>query len=359
MRQYLEGTFLGLSKSDKEEFYRNQFEYYQKFNTSIIVIAVLASLTYFISDCQLFGRFAWETLIPRVSIIIPLIIFLGIRNSVDYKLEMLMSQWVGHSIMWHTIWAIYYLTNRQYASDGFLIMQLVILMLGFASTFEVAVISQLLVIVNIIVSNSFNHYEDLSLMISLGLPCAIGIAISNFVFTQSYYTAYKANKELATASYTDQLTGMFNRHKLSEIVKEDKIETDDSKVVTIIILDIDFFKKINDTYGHDKGDIILKTLAKTIKHNTSDSDLVIRWGGEEFLIVLYDCDERKAFNTAEDIRKSVEMQDNGINKITISLGVCQYDYKSYRNTVNKADEALYYAKEHGRNQTIAYSEMNA
>lgn len=358
MKINVNNSFLKTSKYEREKFYKTQFEYYRGFNTGIVIISVLASLTYFISDCQLFGRFANETLIPRISILIPFSIFLWLRKlNLDYKVEMLASQYIGHSIMWHTIWAIVYLPNRQYASDGFLIMQLVMLMLGFASSFEVAVVSQLMIIVNILISNTFNHYDDLNLMLSLGIPCALGIAISNYIFTQSYYETYLANNKLENLSYIDQLTGVFNRHKLDDITDGDKLKRYSLQDISFIILDIDFFKKINDTYGHDKGDIILKSLADILKNNVKNDGFVIRWGGEEFLIILYGYNEKTAYALAEKIRKEVENQNNGINKITISLGVCEYDFNSYKNTVKKADMALYKAKELGRNRTIKYSNM--
>jgi diguanylate cyclase (GGDEF)-like protein len=357
MKQLLDKSFLGMSRLEKDEFYKNQFEYYRKFNTSIVIVAVLASFFYFISDCQLFGRFAYETLVPRMSTVIDLVVFLFIRKyNHSYKVEMLASQLIGHLIMWHTIWAIYYLPNRQYCSDGFLIMQIVILMLGFASSFGLAVISQLLIIVNILISNMFIHYEDVDLMISLGLPLAIGIAISNYIFTQSYYNLYKTTKELEKLSYLDQLTGAFNRHKISKLIEDDKFIVHTKDDISIVILDIDLFKKVNDTYGHDKGDIILKYLSKTLKASTTADDLVVRWGGEEFLLILFGYDEENAARLANNIRETVEFGNNGISNITISLGICQYK-DSYIGTVKKADMALYYAKEHGRNKAIRYSDI--
>jgi diguanylate cyclase (GGDEF)-like protein len=345
-----------MSKAEKEKFYKNQFEYYRKFNTGIVIITAISSLFYFISDCQLFGRFASETLLARVSIMVELAIFLIIRDHTNnYKVEMITSQIMGHLVMWHTIWAIYYLPNRQYCSDGFIIMQIVILMLGFAASFGISVVSQFLIIVNILVSNMFLHYEDIDLMISLGLPLAIGISLANYIFTQSYYNLYTATRELEQISYTDQLTGTFNRHKITKIVKNDLFR-EQERNISLIILDIDFFKKVNDTYGHDKGDIILKYIAETLKSNTSSNDLVVRWGGEEFLIILFDYNETKAARLANKIRNEVEKGDNGISKVTISLGICQYK-DSYLETVKKADTALYYAKEHGRNQAIKYSSI--
>lgn len=350
-------SFLNTSKEERADFYKSQFEYYKKFNRAIIIIASLASLTYFISDCQLYGYFQIETAPTRFAIIIPLIIYLIYTRLFDnWKLEMIFSHCIGHLIMWCTIFSIWFLPNRQYASDGFLIIQIVILMLGFASTFSTACISQFMVIGNILISNTFNHYEDISIMLSLGLPCALGIACAQFIFTQSYYETYTINKKLEKLSYIDQLTNAYNRHKLDEITRGGRFILD-NKDISLIIIDIDFFKKINDTFGHDKGDIVLKELAGILKNNIKSDDVLIRWGGEEFLIVLYNCNETQALKIAEKIRKKVESFISKVCRITISLGVSSYNGNDYKESINKADKALYYAKNSGRNKVVSYSEI--
>ena len=348
-------TFLGLEKQERDKFYNSKFDYYKSFNNCVLFISVTSSLAYFISDCQLFGRFAIETLVPRFSIlIIYLLYLLFIKKFKNYFMNILASQFVGHSIMWCTIWAIYYLPNKRYASVGFTIMQIVILMLGFASTFGVASLSQLLIIFNILVSNTFNNYEDLNLMLSLGIPCSVGIALASFVFTQSYYETYKVTNKLKKLSFVDQLTGAYNRHKLEEISINNKLN-DFDKPVSFAILDIDFFKKINDTYGHDMGDIVLRSLVDIVKEYLNDKSYIIRWGGEEFVLVLYNYDEYSAYNLVDSIRKHVENMVIDTCRITISAGVVDYTSSNYNDTINKADKALYLAKNTGRNRVIRYS----
>lgn len=356
--QFFKNSFLGLNNYDKEQFYKDQFLYYRGFNTSIVVIAVLSSLSYFVSDCQLYGYFETETIIPRFIILVPLLLFLIYKQFIDnWKLEMILSHIVGHMIMWCTIWAIHFLPNRQYASDGFLILQLVILMLGFAATFEVSTVSQLLVIANILISNTFIHYEDIDLMISLGLPLAIGIACSHFVFTQSYYETYKTKKKLENLSFIDQLTDVYNRHKIDEITKDEKFINESLLPISIAIIDIDFFKKINDTYGHDNGDTVLKELASIIKATKKESDVAIRWGGEEFVIIMYRCNESQGKKQVEKIRKQVEQFNSSVHNITVSIGVSEYNGVSYKESIVMADKALYKAKELGRNQVMSFSEI--
>ena len=354
-------TFLKLGKQEKRKFYQSQFEYYKKFNSIVLFLIVLSSLAYFISDCQLFGRFAIETLPSRLSIVVVYSIYMLVtRRSNNAYFVTIASNIIGHCVMWCTIGAIVYLPNRQYASDGFIIMQIVMLVLGFAAPFEVAAISQLMIIVNIIISNTFIGYEDFSLMISLGLPCSIGIAMAQYAFKQCYFQAYKANQKLTKMSFIDQLTGVYNRHIFDKIAPDGKIEGYNLiEYISFIIIDIDFFKKINDTYGHDVGDEVLQRLASILKEFVSGSNYVVRWGGEEFIVMLRNHTENQAYNLAEQIRKHIESNNSNMKNITISLGVAKYNNIDINSTIKSADIALYKAKTTGRNKVVKYSDMNS
>ncbi|WP_028950815.1 putative bifunctional diguanylate cyclase/phosphodiesterase [Sulfurihydrogenibium subterraneum] len=161
-------------------------------------------------------------------------------------------------------------------------------------------------------------------------------------------------------SFIDNLTGLYNRNYLEEI------ENKNLKDFVVIVADIDFFKKINDTYGHLVGDKILKTVAKNIKKNVRENDIVIRYGGEEFLILLQkerNLDNINYINVAERIRSSVENLKIKINeddyiKTTLSIGVFldTDKVKSLQEAIKKADVALYKAKNKGRNRIEIYDE---
>ncbi len=164
----------------------------------------------------------------------------------------------------------------------------------------------------------------------------------------------KKLEELAT---TDLLTGLYNRRKFEEtLLKEIEEAKRYNKIFSIILLDIDFFKDINDTYGHQVGDYILQTIAKLIKRLLRKTDTVARWGGEEFVIILPNGKINGAFQLAERLRKSVEAIEFPIDKkCTISLGVTEYQTGDTPHSILKrADLALYAAKQSGRNRTIKY-----
>lgn len=344
-------------REEKKKFYQSKYSYYRKFNNWVILVASLASVTYFVSDCQLFGRFAWETLLPRTFILLPMLIFLLVSRKVtDYRIMVPFTYLIVHGIMWCTIWAIYYLPIRQHANEGFIIMHLMFFAVGFCAPFGYSTFFHVLVIANILISNLFNHYESLDLMLTLGIPCVVGICAVNYVMEKVYADQYRTKLELEKALTMDQLTKVYNRNKLAEICDKSglRLLVDDSKETCVMITDIDFFKQVNDTYGHDGGDKVLIYLVDTIKQVIRSSDYVIRWGGEEFIVILQGCPMANAKNIAESIRQKIETGDSGVCKITISIGISSYDGTDYHKAITCADKALYEAKNNGRNRVVCY-----
>ena len=168
-------------------------------------------------------------------------------------------------------------------------------------------------------------------------------------------------KSYENLAFTDPLTGLYNRRMFLEIAKKKLSEAKRyEEPLSLIMLDIDHFKRINDTYGHDVGDIALKFLAEILKNNVRASDIVARWGGEEFIILLPKTTLEQARKVAEKIRKIIEMSTidlpNGEKlKFTVSLGVSSFSGKEdLEELIKEADIALYEAKRRGRNRTEVY-----
>ena len=170
------------------------------------------------------------------------------------------------------------------------------------------------------------------------------------------------NEELKTASRVDGLTGLFNRRYWQERFDEmHKLCVRRDKPSTALMLDIDHFKRINDTYGHQAGDKVIKMLAALIKRCVRETDLAGRYGGEEFAIILNDSTVNDAKAVAERIRQLaqrlvVEHEGESIS-FTVSLGLAQFspDFKGAMAWLECADQALYEAKENGRNQYRIYT----
>lgn len=157
-------------------------------------------------------------------------------------------------------------------------------------------------------------------------------------------------------SIRDKLTGLYNRNFLDEIIEEEMARALRYNFqFSVFILDLDFFKKINDTWGHPVGDIILKETAELATGNLRRSDYLVRIGGEEFLLLMPHTNLKEAMNVAEKIRKEIEKIDHPIvGKYTASFGIAQWDKaESFKELYERADEALYKAKEKGRNRVVS------
>ncbi|MBZ2161374.1 sensor domain-containing diguanylate cyclase [Alteromonas stellipolaris] len=167
----------------------------------------------------------------------------------------------------------------------------------------------------------------------------------------------RLNEELKTASRIDGLTGLFNRRYWQERFEQSyKLAKRQDKASTAMMLDIDHFKKVNDTYGHQAGDKVIQMLSALIKRCVRETDLAGRYGGEEFAVILTDSPVEKAVIVAERIRRLAERlvveHDGEEITFTVSLGLAEFDLnsKSSMAWLEKADQALYEAKESGRNK---------
>lgn len=162
-------------------------------------------------------------------------------------------------------------------------------------------------------------------------------------------------KKLNYAANNDVLTGLYNRRQFNNSLSEELSRVKRTKsTLSLILIDIDNFKSVNDTYGHLKGDEVLKKLGYILKSSARTIDFAARWGGEEFAIILPETDLNGAEVFAERLRKNVENYDFGKFQVTISLGIVSTsDELSLDELLTKADEALYAAKAK-KNMVIAY-----
>ncbi len=172
------------------------------------------------------------------------------------------------------------------------------------------------------------------------------------VRTHQLQNAYKNMEELAT---TDTLTGINNRYAFNEALRKEIYRSDRHNVIfSLLMLDLDHFKDINDTYGHDIGDSVLIKMTELVKSCLRDEDIFARVGGEEFMIILPQTDIRSAFDIAVRIRHLIESFAFNLDQtITLSIGVSTYHKGEDAEEVTKrADIALYEAKNRGRNTVV-------
>ncbi len=158
-------------------------------------------------------------------------------------------------------------------------------------------------------------------------------------------------------SVTDALTGLYNRRHFEDNLEREFLRASRyNNNLSFAIIDVDFFKKVNDTYGHSTGDYVLKEVAYLILQNLRKTDMVFRYGGEEFAVIITETPLKQAVIPLERLRKSIEeypFSYNGQNlKITVSIGASEVNEKTetVHQLFEEADKALYKAKESGRNQ---------
>ncbi len=200
--------------------------------------------------------------------------------------------------------------------------------------------------------NALSPYQ-IELLEVLGNQASTSIANARF------------HAEIERLAITDGLTGLFNHRHFQERLSQEFSRIDRfSEPLSVLIIDIDHFKKINDTYGHPVGDAVLKGVADKIRKTIRNIDISARYGGEEFAVILIGTDERGAMNMAERLRKAVMNKtfsaDKNTFNVTISIGISTYTkgIKRKEELIEKADKALYQAKRGGRNRSILWSEIN-
>jgi len=198
---------------------------------------------------------------------------------------------------------------------------------------------------SIIIHKKFAKLMD---QVEKGSPLARELKNIHDVVSQS-------RKRLKTAATIDQLTGIVNRGYFDKLLKSEILR--DARYehsLSLLLIDIDRFKEINDEFGHPQGDKILKWIANQFKNLIRQTDVVARYGGEEFAIILLETELNNAQKVAEKIREKVAVssQFEVVKPITISIGVANYPVNGYtdKEIIQAADIALYHSKQHGRNQ---------
>ncbi len=215
--------------------------------------------------------------------------------------------------------------------------------------YEKEIIGLLVIISEKIEAFNSNQLEILSV---LGNQASISMANARF------------HSEIQKIAITDGLTGLFNhRHFQERLLQEFRRLERFTEPMSLLLIDIDYFKKINDTYGHPVGDSVLKGVAGIIGKTIRNIDIAARYGGEEFAVILIGTDINGAKNMAERLRKAVSdvkfKAEGNIFHITISTGISAWnkELKSTIEFIDRADKALYHAKNSGRNRAVSWDEI--
>ena len=173
-----------------------------------------------------------------------------------------------------------------------------------------------------------------------------------YLIEKSNKAVFVTQEQFKKLAVTDKLTGLNNRTKLDEILQEEINRSQRyGHRFGLVLMDFDYFKNINDTYGHQIGDDALIEIAKLITDHLRSSDTAVRWGGEEFIVIYLDTDQEKVLMLAQELRQKIENHHfKTVGKKTASFGVTLYnDNDTIDSIIQRADKALYKAKNNGRN----------
>lgn len=210
----------------------------------------------------------------------------------------------------------------------------------------------------IIAISGVDHYKAISNVLLSGADDYLVKPLNENIFMARISTNvrnFMLNKQLAEMVVTDGLTGVYNHNYIYERIEvEIQRAKRYSKDLSVVMYDIDHFKSVNDSFGHQAGDEVLEKIAQTLKSSVRSMDIVGRYGGEEFVLILPETPQNGAYLTAERIRKNIEslhFNEKSL-RITISGGVVSLTNENALELINKADKLLYKAKANGRNQIM-------
>jgi diguanylate cyclase (GGDEF)-like protein len=181
----------------------------------------------------------------------------------------------------------------------------------------------------------------------------LGRATHHISVSKDVSKQVEKEQALWRAATKDKLTGLFNRYQGEKTLRDAVFKAQaDGGALSLLIADIDYFKRINDRFGHLAGDRVLTEIARILNGAVRSQDAVIRWGGEEFVIALADCPVSEAIELAERIRKRVHAyRDGEVGSVTLSLGIAQFSPgETIEALIARADTALYDAKHSGRDR---------
>lgn len=347
--------------------YSDQYDESKIFNVNLVVLFITANCAWnFLYSGMLFFLGAYEMVL--ITLLIGVLNLVAIYYSL-IQTKVILSQYILVITVCFYTAATSYLLG--YDSNAYALLIPLLFAIYTFSTFSkssyrvldlIIVLTYVLIIffeLNKVYTDSFilQFVEVMNFFIGV-------ISLIFIMYTKSLSVQFnKVYRETRIATLEKQinldfLTCLYNRKYMEEFLKKEKKQLNSY----VIIADIDFFKKINDTYGHVAGDYILKEVAQKMKSHFRSTDYIARWGGEEFLIYLKNVKSYEAIQNLNALRKNIMnsvfcYEENEIN-VTVTFGAknIEYDIDMMKN-IECADKSLYYGKNNGRNQVVLYSDI--
>lgn len=339
--------------NDEETLLKFKFK---MFNSSMITIAIVTFFIGLLSQLGINDIGSTQTLVNYIHSLSTLFLLALLRFSKEY-FEIISLGLILISLL-NVTSALIFVTHDEFRMMWFFILVFLAYILNGS---RMGLIFTFVSIIDIIVANALFDLHLSSLAINTAIFGLIGSSALMRAYTtkiQDYEESIKAkSKELAQLASIDHLTGIMNKRVFDDVTKR-YFETAQrhNQYIHILTLDIDHFKSVNDTYGHQIGDLLLVRFVETIQTLLRKSDIFARVGGEEFIIVLYKTDLAGSMKVAEKIRQEVKAirckSDERFIKITTSIGVSRSkpEDNSVDALLKRSDKALYQAKREGRDR---------
>lgn len=287
--------------------------------------------------------------------ILLLISFLAYKKRSGQILMPILAIYSVISISIHSYILSFLPSYTPFLTEGYLGVLWIFIVSGM--TFRFALVSASCCVVILLVSASFYMKElDAFVIHSFWIICSFSFGfLGALLFERSRKKIFQTQQELEKLAITDALTGVFNRNKMNQIVPEEIARAHRyASTFGFLMIDIDHFKKINDAFGHDIGDQVIKKIARLLSASIRDNDMLVRWGGEEFVIVALEVNSSNLESFSNKLRETIEEASfDVVGNVTISIGATLLMRDDTQDSILlRADQALYQAKDLGRNNSM-------
>lgn len=341
---------------DINDFYDKKYENYKNISKNVIVLSTICMALFWITDCILCDGLSLITILPRLIPLIVAIPYILITNKHNRKTNTVLSYLMLYILGACAILATGVLPAQLFVSTAFSSIQLIYLVVGLSVPSREAYLYHSGLLVEIVLSYFVISNNYFIVVLAVQLLTYVGVNHIVHLFEKNFYSIYDNGIVQEKLMVHDELTGAYNRTKFKDLCKPKTNELEIGRAA-ILMIDIDYFKQINDNYGHDTGDKVLQNLVNILRICVRQTDYIVRWGGEEFVIILNNCAEVKALEIAERIREKINESSEAMCGHTVSIGIAMYIDGDYVETIKKADDALYRAKESGRNKVVNSSDL--
>lgn len=339
---------------NKGDFYRSKFEEYR---TDTLIILIVISVA-----CLLLN--GWDRVVDPIHgkaalsfrlLMLPAfgIYLIPYMLKRDYKALSLASflSLIYLVTIYITIVSTFDNGNA-HSLEGFVVAYICFLAISNGSPFKYNLIYNLILFIYpIVVDSLFFHNVVNNTLYLFTMPVIIGLGmVIAYSSERSAFEKYILSEELKKQSYLDNLTKCYNRNKFDDLFGRIAANSVPADKTSVVLIDIDDFKNVNDTYGHKTGDIVLKKTAANIKSAVRSDDVVIRWGGEEFLVVFPHTGIAECEMLANRIINNCFFVLESSTKVSVSAGYGELDKKGIDDLIINVDKALYEAKRCGKNR---------